>query len=79
MDLLIYQVILAGTAENVEKSIRAAEKYREDLLKRGVLLIPLVWNANKATKPKKKLGFGSNPPLVCASDRSMFMHRLSTY
>ncbi|KAG0569124.1 hypothetical protein KC19_6G066400 [Ceratodon purpureus] len=56
-------VIIAGTAQSVEKSLRAAEKYREDLLKRGVLLIPLVWNENKATKPKKKLGFGSKAPL----------------
>lgn len=56
-------VIIAGTAENVEKSMRAAEKYREDLLKRGVLLIPLVWNASKTTKPKKKLGFGGKPPV----------------
>lgn len=57
-------MIIAGTAENVERSMKAAEKFREDLLKRGVLLIPLIWNVNKATQAKKKLGFGSKPPLV---------------
>ena len=62
--LRFWQVIIAGTKENVDKSMRAAEKYREDLLKRGVLLIPLVWNVDKKTLPKKKLGFGGKPPVV---------------
>jgi hypothetical protein len=52
--------------------MRAAEKYREDLLKRGVLLIPLVWNASKTTKPKKRLGFGGKPPVVCDSSPLYF-------
>lgn len=56
-------VIIAGTAENVERSIRASQIYREDLLKRGVLIIPLVWSKNNPTKPKKKLGFGVRPPV----------------
>lgn len=70
-----YQVIIAGTAENVERSIRASQKYREDLLKRGVLIIPLVWSKNNPTKPKKKLGFGVRPPVVRPSATSVMTSR----
>ncbi len=35
------QILIAGTKEQVESAIQAAEPLREDLIERGVLLIPL--------------------------------------
>lgn len=69
LTIFVGQVIIAGSAQTVEKAIRAAEKYREELLQRGVLLIPLVWSAKKPDMLKKK-GFGKTqkPAAVCASN-----------
>ncbi|KAL5713005.1 Protein LOW PSII ACCUMULATION 1 [Ranunculus cassubicifolius] len=50
-------VILAGKKERVTKAIKNAERFRADLLKRGVLLIPVVWDEDKKPKVEKK-GFG---------------------
>lgn len=67
------QVIVAGSAERVEKSMKMADRYREDLLKRGVLVIPLVWSGQQGEPPKKK-GFGSlqKPAMVRAIRTSTF-------
>jgi hypothetical protein len=50
-------VIVAGSKEVVAKALRQADKYREELLKRGVLLVPLVWTGTNEA-PLKKKGFG---------------------
>lgn len=53
------QVIVAGKKEAVTKAIQQAQRCREDLLKRGVLVIPIVWSSEKV-EPVKKRGFGSS-------------------
>ncbi|RVX20594.1 Protein low PSII accumulation 1, chloroplastic [Vitis vinifera] len=50
-------VILAGTKETVSLAIKQAERFRTELLKRGVLLVPVIWGENKAPQMEKK-GFG---------------------
>lgn len=52
-------VIVAGSKEVVAKALRQADKYREELLKRGVLLVPLVWTGTNEA-PFKKKGFGGS-------------------
>eukprot|EP01018_Ginkgo_biloba_P002679 Gb_01636 [translate_table: standard] len=51
-------VILAGTKDAVTRAVERAEKFRNDLVKRGILLIPLVWSKERKD-PVKKKGFGS--------------------
>jgi hypothetical protein len=57
--VLLWQVIVAGSKEVVAKALRQADKYREELLKRGVLLVPLVWTGTNEA-PFKKKGFGGS-------------------
>ncbi|CAM6090303.1 unnamed protein product [Calypogeia fissa] len=52
-------VIVAGKKEAVTKAMQQAQRCREDLLKRGVLVIPIVWSSEKV-EPIKKRGFGSS-------------------
>ncbi|XP_062198551.1 protein LOW PSII ACCUMULATION 1, chloroplastic [Phragmites australis] len=51
-------VILAGSKASVTRGMQRAERYRTELLKRGVLLIPVIFGAsqNAQTKPR---GFGN--------------------
>lgn len=74
LTIYVGQVIIAGSAQTVEKAIRAAEKYREELLQRGVLLIPLVWSSKKSDVLKKK-GFGKTqkPAAVCTTNLGKFI------
>ncbi|KAM7276533.1 hypothetical protein ACFE04_018399 [Oxalis oulophora] len=53
-------VILAGTKETVSKAMQRAERFRTDLLKRGVLLVPVIWGERRELKMEKK-GFGKAP------------------
>ncbi|PIA44446.1 hypothetical protein AQUCO_01700206v1 [Aquilegia coerulea] len=50
-------VILAGNKETVSRAIQKAERFRTDLLKRGVLLVPVIWGEAKRP-PIEKKGFG---------------------
>nr|XP_033512772.1 protein LOW PSII ACCUMULATION 1, chloroplastic isoform X2 [Nicotiana tomentosiformis] len=50
-------VILAGKKETVSLAMRNAERFRSELLKRGVLLVPVIWGEGRETKIEKK-GFG---------------------
>ncbi|XP_020594876.1 protein LOW PSII ACCUMULATION 1, chloroplastic isoform X2 [Phalaenopsis equestris] len=50
-------VILAGDKETVSRAIQKAEGFRTELVKRGVLLIPVIWGAYKMV-PVEKKGFG---------------------
>ncbi|XP_073009789.1 protein LOW PSII ACCUMULATION 1, chloroplastic isoform X2 [Typha latifolia] len=50
-------VILAGTKETVTRAIEKAERFRTELVKRGVLLIPVIFGANRKASIEKK-GFG---------------------
>lgn len=64
------QVIVAGKKEAVTKALQEAQRYREDLLKRGVVVVPIVWSGADKVEPVKKRGFGSSdkptPPLSSA-------------
>ncbi|CAN6558653.1 unnamed protein product [Malus baccata var. baccata] len=51
-------VILAGKKETVALSIQQAAKFRTELLRRGVLLVPVIWDEVRAPQIEKK-GFGS--------------------
>lgn len=75
----LIQVIIAGSKETVAKAVQKAARYRDDLLKRGVLVVPIVWGGDKEDPMLKKRGFGavqkpttSNaiPAGVCLSDHS---------
>eukprot|EP00271_Cylindrocystis_brebissonii_P000805 TRINITY_DN1099_c1_g2_i1.p1 TRINITY_DN1099_c1_g2~~TRINITY_DN1099_c1_g2_i1.p1 ORF type:complete len:541 (+),score=98.68 TRINITY_DN1099_c1_g2_i1:117-1739(+) len=55
-------VILVGKKEVVDRATTLAEKYRRELLDRGVLLVPLIWGegAKDGARAKTvKRGFGS--------------------
>lgn len=48
---------MAGDKETVSRSMQKAERFRTELVKRGVLLVPVIWGA--LTKvPVDKKGFG---------------------
>lgn len=53
-------VILAGKKETVSLAIKKAERFRTELLRRGVLLIPVIWGQARAPQITKK-GFGNRP------------------
>lgn len=58
-------VILAGKKETVSLAMRNAEKFRTELLKRGVLLVPVIWGEGRETKIEKK-GFGVSQKAVAS-------------
>ncbi|KAE8780351.1 protein LOW PSII ACCUMULATION 1, chloroplastic [Hordeum vulgare] len=51
-------VILAGSKASVTQAMQRAERYRTELLKRGVLLIPVIFGASQKVQGKPK-GFGT--------------------
>ncbi|PON96581.1 N-terminal acetyltransferase A, auxiliary subunit [Trema orientale] len=52
-------VILAGTKETVSVAMQQAERFRTELLRRGVLLVPVIWGEGKEPQLEKK-GFGAS-------------------
>ncbi|XP_051118822.1 protein LOW PSII ACCUMULATION 1, chloroplastic [Andrographis paniculata] len=50
-------VILAGNKETVSAAMRKAERFRTELVKRGVILVPIVWGEGREKQAEKK-GFG---------------------
>jgi hypothetical protein len=50
-------VIVAGKKEAVTKAMQQAQRCREDLIKRGVVVIHIVWSSDSVA-PVKKRGFG---------------------
>ncbi|KAK9206852.1 hypothetical protein WN943_017134 [Citrus x changshan-huyou] len=58
-------VILAGRKETVSLAIQKAERFRTDLLRRGVLLVPVIWGEGRAPQVEKK-GFGLAPKAAAA-------------
>ncbi|GAV73856.1 DUF3493 domain-containing protein/TPR_11 domain-containing protein [Cephalotus follicularis] len=50
-------VILAGKKETVSLAMQQAERFRTELLRRGVLLVPVIWGEGRGPKIEKK-GFG---------------------
>ncbi|XP_024982286.1 protein LOW PSII ACCUMULATION 1, chloroplastic [Cynara cardunculus var. scolymus] len=57
-------VILAGKKETVSLAIQKAERFRMELLNRGVILVPVIWGENESQTEKK--GFGG-PKKAAAS------------
>ncbi|KAA3475069.1 protein LOW PSII ACCUMULATION 1, chloroplastic [Gossypium australe] len=51
------QVILAGKKESVSSALQKAERFRTELLRRGVLLVPVIWGEGRTPQVDKK-GFG---------------------
>ncbi|XP_059437523.1 protein LOW PSII ACCUMULATION 1, chloroplastic isoform X1 [Corylus avellana] len=58
-------VILAGKKETVSLAMQKAERVRTELLKRGVLLVPVIWGQGKEPQIEKK-GFGVPPKAAAA-------------
>ncbi|KAF8015086.1 hypothetical protein BT93_H0779 [Corymbia citriodora subsp. variegata] len=52
-------VILAGKKETIAIAMQKAERFRTELLRRGVLLVPVIWGEDKAA-PLEKKGFGAS-------------------
>ncbi|XP_031280551.1 protein LOW PSII ACCUMULATION 1, chloroplastic [Pistacia vera] len=50
-------VILAGKKETVSLAIQKADRFRTELLRRGVLLVPVIWGEGREPQMEKK-GFG---------------------
>lgn len=59
-------VILTGKKETVSLAMQKAERFRTELLKRGVLLVPVVWGEGNKALPVEKKGFGT-PTKAAAS------------
>ncbi|CAJ1878414.1 unnamed protein product [Sphenostylis stenocarpa] len=57
---IVRPVILAGKKETVSLAMQRAERFRTELLRRGVLLVPVIWGEGRETKIEKK-GFGLQP------------------
>lgn len=55
---LAFKVILAGKKETVSSAIQKAERFRTELLRRGVLLVPVIWGEGREPQIEKK-GFGA--------------------
>ncbi|CAH2039074.1 unnamed protein product [Thlaspi arvense] len=53
-------VILAGKKESVTLAMQKADRFRTELLRRGVLLVPVVWGERKTPEIEKKKGFGAS-------------------
>ncbi|CAM8933255.1 unnamed protein product [Rhodiola kirilowii] len=51
-------VIVAGNRETVSLAMKKAERFRTELLSRGVLLVPVIWSDGKAP-PVERKGFGA--------------------
>ncbi|GMN38040.1 hypothetical protein TIFTF001_007303 [Ficus carica] len=59
-------VILAGTKETVSSALQKAERFRTELLRRGVLLVPVVWGEGKKEPKIEKKGFGAPQKAVAS-------------
>ncbi|KAF3436423.1 hypothetical protein FNV43_RR23515 [Rhamnella rubrinervis] len=51
-------VILAGKKETVLSAMQKADRFRTELLRRGILLVPVVWGEGQTPQIEKK-GFGA--------------------
>lgn len=56
---------MAGEKETIALAMQKAERFRTELLRRGVLLVPVIWGEGKAA-PLEKKGFGTSPKAAAA-------------
>ncbi|XWS76542.1 hypothetical protein CRYUN_Cryun01aG0185600 [Craigia yunnanensis] len=54
------QVILAGDKESASLAIQKAERFRTELLRQSVLLVPIIWGEGRTLQVEKK-DFGLSP------------------
>lgn len=55
------QLILVGDSASLERTLKKAEKYRTELLARGILICPLAWGAGAEQMARKPKGFAPLP------------------
>ena len=48
---------MAGKKETVSLAMQKAERFRNELLRRGVILVPIIWGEARTPQAEKK-GFG---------------------
>ena len=66
------QVIVAGTSKQVSDALEEAEEFREPLVERGVLVIPLpIFEDSNAEKDKQNQL--TDTDLRCAYETAMFL------
>ncbi|XVF32940.1 hypothetical protein REPUB_Repub17cG0126200 [Reevesia pubescens] len=58
-------VILVGKKDSVSLAIQKAERFRTELVRRGVLLVPFIWGEGRTPQVEKK-GFGASPKAAAA-------------
>ncbi|GAA0172445.1 hypothetical protein LIER_26271 [Lithospermum erythrorhizon] len=63
---LYLHVILAGKKETISLAMQKADRFRIELLKRGVLLVPIIWGEDRETLGQKK-GFGGPTKAAAAA------------
>lgn len=56
---------MAGKRESVSLAMQKAERFRTELLRRGALLVPIIWGEGKAA-PVEKKGFGASSKAATA-------------
>ena len=64
---MLFKVILAGKKETVTLAMQKADRFRTELLRRGVLLVPVVWGERKTPEVEKKRGFGASSKAAATS------------
>eukprot|EP00252_Welwitschia_mirabilis_P007436 TRINITY_DN18791_c0_g1_i1.p1 TRINITY_DN18791_c0_g1~~TRINITY_DN18791_c0_g1_i1.p1 ORF type:complete len:487 (-),score=97.17 TRINITY_DN18791_c0_g1_i1:173-1564(-) len=71
-------LILAGKKEEVDRAIQQAEKFRIELVKRGILIVPVIWSSQNEQSSRKK-GFGRlrKPFMFSSSDMDEFEKKMN--
>lgn len=72
------QVILAGKKESVSSALQKAERFRTELLRRGVLLVPVIWGEDRTPQVEKK-GFGVSTKAATALPSIGVKYKFLTY
>lgn len=67
---------MAGKKETVSLALQKAERFRTELLRRGVLLVPVIWGEGRAPQIEKK-GFGLPPKTAAALPSIGVRYRVS--
>ena len=75
---LARKVILAGKKETVSSAIQKAERFRTELLRRGVLLVPVIWREGREPRMEKK-GFGAPAPAGSAALPSIGVSKINPF
>ena len=72
------KVILAGKKETVSSAIQKAERFRTELLRRGVLLVPVIWGEGREPQIEKK-GFGAPTTAAAAALPSIGVSKINLF